>query len=872
MNALLRLLLIASALAALRIHAAEPHPSLPAIGSLDGLGVNIHFTDPQPGELEMIAAAGFKWVRMDLTWAGIERKKGEYDFSACDRLVAALDKQKMRAVFILDYGNPLYAEPGDKHPFTSRAGTAEFSEAYAKWAVAAVSRYKGKGFIWEIWNEPNHAGFWKPKPNEADYIELVKATAAALREAGLIRRDTLPRVPDQPAPTITPEAATHATESGTRGSASLRGEAIIGPATSTIDLPFLEECFKAGLLEYWAAVSVHPYRQKAPETVEDEYRSVRLLIRKYAPKDKAIPILSGEWGYSTAWPQLGKDEAAREEVQAKYLARMFLTNIANDIPLSIWYDWRDDGDDPKEAEHRFGLVRRPYHEGRAPVFDPKPAYQAAKTLTGQLAGMRFNKRIAGTDSHEFLFSRENETRIVTWRTGSERHGSASLLDFAKPLSAVDTFGNARKLAPDFSNGRSILYDAPIYMGPGEESGLIALQLAAAWERLPLEFLLHAPEQLVVPMRFQNPFSNPVELDTDTSLPWQEPQKMNCVTGPSKWEPRLEAGPNSKISEYARINFMSRRSPEVLVQWLHASLNATHGVSIAQESLVLLTNPLDVALLPMMPGGLLLQVTNPSRESFDGELEIRFSGVGHTERGGKSQPLNIVAGEQEVLVPVTIDPGQDFADANELAKNWPEWHRRISITAKDGSTHFFKQIWRSAPLEPWALEALSVQADGAPDVSGIASIDTAQPTVGHSPSRTPSIRLKYSFAAGWKFVRACFKSVGHQKLQRLDAPGSPAHGLLLWLHGDGKGCQARIRFSDSTGQVFQADGPKIDWKGWRHISFPMQSTEGAPLAHWGGANDGEIHFPIKWDTIFLLDNVSREPVEGEIHLSAPTLIY
>lgn len=26
--------------------------------------------------------------------------------------------------------------------------------------------------------------------------------------------------------------------------------------------------------------------------------------------------------------------------------------------LSIWYDWRDDGDDVKEAEDRFGIVRR----------------------------------------------------------------------------------------------------------------------------------------------------------------------------------------------------------------------------------------------------------------------------------------------------------------------------------------------------------------------------------------------------------------------------------------------------------------------------------------------------------------------------------
>ncbi len=82
--------------------------------------------------MEMLAAAGFKWVRMDFGWAGTERQHGEYDFSAYGRLVTNLDRHKPRAVFILDYGNPLYAEPGEKHPFTSRAGTAEFRDAFTR--------------------------------------------------------------------------------------------------------------------------------------------------------------------------------------------------------------------------------------------------------------------------------------------------------------------------------------------------------------------------------------------------------------------------------------------------------------------------------------------------------------------------------------------------------------------------------------------------------------------------------------------------------------------------------------------------------------------------------------------------------------------
>src|SRR5882762_3484114 len=67
-----------------------------------GLGVNIHFTDPQPGEVKMIADAGFRWVRMDFRWDATERERGRYDFTDYDRLMKALDQYQIRAIFILD--------------------------------------------------------------------------------------------------------------------------------------------------------------------------------------------------------------------------------------------------------------------------------------------------------------------------------------------------------------------------------------------------------------------------------------------------------------------------------------------------------------------------------------------------------------------------------------------------------------------------------------------------------------------------------------------------------------------------------------------------------------------------------------------------
>src|SRR5437016_2614736 len=110
-----------------------------------GLGVNIHFTDPQPGEMKMIADAGFRWVRMDFVWADTERAPGRYDFSAYDRLMQSLDQFRLHALFILDYRNVLYDNGAP--PRSERA-----IQAFATWAVAAAKHFAGRGIIWETYN------------------------------------------------------------------------------------------------------------------------------------------------------------------------------------------------------------------------------------------------------------------------------------------------------------------------------------------------------------------------------------------------------------------------------------------------------------------------------------------------------------------------------------------------------------------------------------------------------------------------------------------------------------------------------------------------------------------------------------------------
>src|ERR1044072_8257256 len=301
----------------------------------EGFGVNIDFTDPRPGELALLAQSGVRWVRMDLKWDQTEKEPGRYDFTAYERLMKALESERLRVLFILDYGNPLYQDGAPPRNEATR-------QAFARWAVAAAKHFGGRGALWEVYNEPNHSLFWPPKPNVQEYVELALAVGRAFRAA----------VPD---------------------------EKLIGPATSEIDFDFVESCFKAGLLEYWSAVSVHPYRRSDPETAAQDYCRLRELINKYAPARtgsssdrvdaaKQISIISSEWGYSAVWPNLS------EEKQGELLARASLTNVANGITLSIWYDWHDDGTDTREAEHHFGLVANTYHDGRTPVYDSKPGY------------------------------------------------------------------------------------------------------------------------------------------------------------------------------------------------------------------------------------------------------------------------------------------------------------------------------------------------------------------------------------------------------------------------------------------------------------------------------------------------------------------
>jgi len=343
--------------------------SLPGPAIPDGLGVNIHFTG-LPHDLRVITEAGFKFIRMDLAWSRIEQAKGVYDFkgSGYDSLTLGCEELGIRVLYILDYSNELYESDRSVRTEAGRKAFGDFAEAAAK-------RYAGKGILWEIWNEANIKQFWTPQPSVDDYCKLVEAVAPRVREA------------------------------------DPSGQVVAG-ATSQIPLGWFEGCFKNGLLNWIDVLSVHPYRSQNPETVIQDYAKLRGLIARYAPASKQIPVISGEWGYSN----LNWDKSRlTEQQQAEYLVRMFLINSYQNIPVSIWYDWKNDGTDPNEREHQFGTVK---HD-----LSPKAAYLAAKVLSSTLAGYSIKQKFDLGNENDFAFMLTNGNRqaVAFWTLGPKHN-------------------------------------------------------------------------------------------------------------------------------------------------------------------------------------------------------------------------------------------------------------------------------------------------------------------------------------------------------------------------------------------------------------------------------------------------------------------
>lgn len=302
------------------------------------IGAATHYGQAwSPDTIPLLARAGIGFARDEAYWAQAEKVKGTIDFPArVDAYTAALSRNNLEFFDILAYGNGLYHE--GEAPAT-QAGR----DGFANYADVSVATFGTDDTFYEVWNEWNLRDRTGPAGATAEnYAALLKTTAERVRAAH----------PDVK---------------------------LAGPALAPMDdwSAWVDRFIAAGGLDDIDAFTTHPYDFGAePEAFMNHVGVIRAKLDAAGHRD--MPIWLSEHGWHTSDTPLGADEKS----QARSLSRAQLLAVGKGIGRYTVYDFKDDGTDPKNPEHRFGMIRNENDPRGA--YTPKPSFVAQGILTRQI--------------------------------------------------------------------------------------------------------------------------------------------------------------------------------------------------------------------------------------------------------------------------------------------------------------------------------------------------------------------------------------------------------------------------------------------------------------------------------------------------------
>jgi hypothetical protein len=295
---------------------------------------------------------GVKWARVSVNWSTIEDKHGNYHWTYLDSLLEGLIKEGIEPYLCLNGGHKTYTD--ELPPVVSELGM----KSWLSFVKLMAGRYANKVKYWEIWNEPNYPSFWKPEPDAGKYVELVKETVFTIREY------------DQNA-------------------------VILGGSLARMDLPYAREIFQKGIGEYIDVLTIHPYNSIPSGSIYEiaypirtpdyylpsshQYKDIRRLLKQY---NTDMEIWQAECGYPSAQNSHGWTGTGPwgENIQAKWLLRRMLTDVANGIPVSAYFSlWEYKLNPEDRVTNRKGLLT--LEEKR-----PKPSFYAYRNLISLIRG------------------------------------------------------------------------------------------------------------------------------------------------------------------------------------------------------------------------------------------------------------------------------------------------------------------------------------------------------------------------------------------------------------------------------------------------------------------------------------------------------
>jgi polysaccharide biosynthesis protein PslG len=304
---------------------------------------------PGRGQLARLGDAGVGTLPIVLAWGAVQvAPDAPDDWSHYDPVVQGAAENGIRVMATVASTPGWVASPPEIPPLGRALG------GFERFTRAAVERYSDNGTFWEqhpdvpklpitdwgLWNEPNSPLFWKPRPDPAAYLRLLRAFSPAVKG-------------------VDPHARV------------LLGGLFPAPAGGIPLDTFLSAIYAGGGRELFDAVAVHPYAG-TPAKAIDIVEHGRDVMRSFGDVDKPIWITEVGWASGGAPSGLTVGPSR----QAAYLRQTFELAAADRDRLGIagvvWYSVNDTPG-PVWVGH-CGLFRL---DG-----SPKPAWGALAQVAG----------------------------------------------------------------------------------------------------------------------------------------------------------------------------------------------------------------------------------------------------------------------------------------------------------------------------------------------------------------------------------------------------------------------------------------------------------------------------------------------------------
>ncbi|MGN1365502.1 MAG: hypothetical protein ACI406_09060, partial [Victivallis vadensis] len=348
-------------------------------------------------EAEAAATCGAKVIRDSVEWGSLQPERDVWNWERMDFLVnlysaLGIEHQALFA-FTAKWAAPLEAQQSRNWLDWNRC--APDLDAWRTYVRTMAERYRGRIRYWEVWNEPDLSGFNKMSLDE--YVALQKATYEEVKK-------------------VAPESVVM-----TGGFATLSDHP--GKKSPTFHRDYLNLAK--------GSFDVHAYHEHGSFA-----QFAQLVDGIFVPMRKETGTTAPWYANETAINSMN----GSERNQALTLFKKLLYAWSRGAIGYTWYDLRNDGFDPLEGEHNYGMLTND--------FQPKPVYSVYNMLAGLYREMNYVKQLElGTNRWGFVFADGRDILIPAWDESG--FGSAMTLAVktdAKSAAAIDLMGNETPVA------------------------------------------------------------------------------------------------------------------------------------------------------------------------------------------------------------------------------------------------------------------------------------------------------------------------------------------------------------------------------------------------------------------------------------------